>query len=212
MKVISIQIGKPRIVEWRGRQVSTSIFKSPVAGPVRVAQLNLVGDGQADLSVHGGTEKAIYVYSSEHYDFWRAELPETELAPGAFGENLTISDLPDEGEIYIGSQYRIGDALFRVSQPRMPCFKLGIRFGDDRMVKRFMDARRMGFYFSVVREGEIQAGDTMILEQEDHAKISVTDITRMYLREITDSSRLQAAIELESLPRSWRDFFAERMN
>src|SRR5439155_17303525 len=141
VKVISVNVGLPREVEWHGRRVLTSIWKSPKAGRVRVATLNLEGDEQSDLSVHGGEEKAVYAYPSEHYAFWRNQLPDADLPWGAFGENLTIEGLL-ESEVMTGDRIEIGSAVFVVTQPRMPCFKLGIRFGRDDMVRRFFQSRR----------------------------------------------------------------------
>ena len=153
-RVISINVGVPRAVEWRGERLMTAIFKSPIPGPVTVRSLNIDGDGQADPTVHGGARKAVYAYPSEHYDFWRGELPLADLGFGAFGENLTTEGLLETG-IAPGDTLEIGTALFEVTVPRMPCFKLGIRFERADMVKRFWQSRRCGFYLSVAREGEI---------------------------------------------------------
>src|SRR5262245_14390665 len=160
MRILSVTVGRPRDVEWRGELVRTSIWKSPVAGRVALRGVNLAGDEQSDLRVHGGPEKAVYVYPSEHYAFWRAELPGVELGFGQFGENLTSEGLL-EREISIGDRLRISNAELVVTQPRVPCFKLGIRFGRPEMVKRFLRAGRSGFYLAVVREGEIGAGDAV---------------------------------------------------
>jgi len=162
MRLVSVNVGLPRLVEWRGEMVSTAIFKSPVAGPVVVEALNLAGDRQADLTVHGGQRKAIYVYPVEHYEYWRAELPDAELAHGTFGENLTTSGL-FETEIGPGDLLEIGTALFSVTIPRMPCYKLGLRFDRLDMVKRFWLSGRCGFYLSVLREGTIATGDAIRL-------------------------------------------------
>ena len=162
VRVISVNVGRPREVEWHGRTVRTSIWKEPVAGRLRVARLNIDGDEQSDLTVHGGASKAVYAYPAEHYAFWRTELPGTGLPWGAFGENLTIEGLL-ETDVLIGDRMRIGSAELAVTQRRMPCFKLGIRFGDDGMVKRFMQSQRTGFYFAVTREGEIGSGDEIII-------------------------------------------------
>ena len=156
MGVVSVNVGLPRDVLWRGRAVTTGIFKSPVEGSVRMSTLNLEGDGQADLTVHGGTSKAVYVYPAEHYDFWRGELPDMKLSWGHFGENLTTRGLLEDA-VHIGDVFRIGSALTRVTEPRMPCFKLGIRFGRADMVKLFLAARRTGFYLAVLEEGAVEA-------------------------------------------------------
>ena len=177
MKIVSINVGRPRNVEWRGKIVSTSIFKEPVAGPVRLQRLNLAGDEQADLSVHGGANKAVYVYPSEHYAYWRKELPGVELPWGAFGENLTTEGL-SESTLQIGDRLIIGSAELRVTQPRMPCFKLAIRFGRPDMVKRFQQSGRSGFYLSVLREGVLTAGDSIRVVPQEEASLTVAEYFR----------------------------------
>lgn len=179
MKLISVNVGLPRELEWRGRHVRTSIWKSPREGRVRVGKLNVDGDGQSDLSVHGGPQKAVYAYPSEHYEFWRAELPDAELEWGAFGENLTTEGLL-EPEVMMGDWIRIGSAEFEVTQPRMPCFKLGIRFGRDDMVKRFLHSGRSGFYLAVVREGDVAAGDGIEFTARDPRGLSVAAMAARY--------------------------------
>lgn len=210
MKLLSINVGLPRAVEWRGKSVLTSIFKSPVSGRVRVKKLNLEGDQQSDLTVHGGAEKAIYVYPSEHYAFWRNELPDLEFPLGAFGENLTSEGLAEES-VHIGDRFRAGSAEFVVTQPRMPCFKLGIRFNRPDMVKRFLRSGRTGFYLAVLREGEIVAGDPVELVAEDNQHFSVADVTRLYAADAADQALLRRASELPALPESWRAYFRERI-
>src|SRR6266478_2351379 len=158
MKVVSVNLGLPRTVQWKGKAVSTGIFKEPVSGRVALRSLDFDGDRQADLSVHGGPSKAVYVYPAEHYAYWRQELPDMTLPWGMFGENLTTEGL-QEDTLQIGDRFRIGSTEVVVTQPRMPCFKLGLRFGRDDMVKRFLASFRTGFYFSVAAEGEVAAGD-----------------------------------------------------
>ena len=158
MRVLSVNVGMPRLVEYMGELLATGIFKGPVAGPVRVNELNLEGDGQADLRVHGGRYKAVYVYPSEHYEFWRSELPDTELVWGAFGENLTTEGII-ESDVRAGDRINIGTASFSVTQPRYPCFKLGIRFGRKDIIRRFAKSGRSGFYLSVEKTGELKTGD-----------------------------------------------------
>ena len=174
MQVISINVGLPREVEWRDEIVRTSIFKTPVSGRVRVDRLNIEGDRQSDLTVHGGINKAVYVYPSEHYEFWRNELPDFELPWGAFGENLTTTGL-SEDDVHLGDRYGIGSAEFVVTQPRMPCFKLTIRFGRADMIKRFYRSGRSGFYFAVAKEGEIGAGDAISLLSRDPDAITIAE-------------------------------------
>ena len=174
MKLISVNTGKPRSVDNGGKKVRTSIWKSPREGRVAVKTLNLDGDKQSDLRVHGGPRKAVYIYPSEHYEYWRRELPDTELPWGAFGENLTTSGLL-EGEVRVGDRLAIGTAEFQVTQSRQPCFKLGIRFGSDAMLKRFIDSDRCGFYVSVVREGDVGAGDAITVVARDAGGMTVTE-------------------------------------
>ena len=175
MKIISVNVGRPRQIDWRGRRVTTSIWKTPVKGRLRVGALNLEGDEQSDLSVHGGSDKAVYAYPAEHYDFWRSELPKIEFPFGAFGENLTIEGLL-EAEVMIGDRYEIGSAEFQVTQPRLPCFKLAIRFGRDDMIKRFLRSGRTGFYLAVLREGVIESGDAIQFAGGDENAQSVARV------------------------------------
>ena len=209
MEIISVNVGLPREVDWKGKTVRTGIFKEPVSVRVMLRSLNLEGDGQADLTVHGGLEKAVYVYPFEHYDYWRSELPDTELTLGNFGENFTTTGLREE-ELNIGDRFAIGNVKLMVTQPRMPCYKLGIRFGQPDMVKRFLASRRTGFYFSVLQEGEVGAGDTLELVSRDANNITVADITQLYVREEDNPELLQRAAQLEALPASWRDYFQQQ--
>ncbi|MEP7223540.1 MAG: MOSC domain-containing protein [Actinomycetota bacterium] len=211
MEIVSVNTGAPREIEWRGDVVRTSIFKEPVVGPVAVRRLNLDGDEQSDLSVHGGPNKAVYAYQAEHYEFWRNELPEAELGWGSFGENLTIVGLPREDGISIGDRLRAGSALFAVTQPRLPCFKLSTRFGRADMVKRFLASGRTGFYFSVVEEGVVAAGDEVEFVSRDPGRVSVADVTRLYAHDRRDLETMRRAAALEALPGDWRRWFAERV-
>ena len=210
MKLLSVNAGLPREVEWRGRLVKTSIWKSPISGRVAVRELNLKGDAQSDLTVHGGPEKAIYVYPSEHYAFWRTELPEMELHWGAFGENFTTEGLL-EPTAMIGDQIRIGSAEFRITQPRMPCFKLGIRFGRDDMVKRFLQSGTTGFYLAVTREGEVGAGDPIEFIAQNQSRLSVAEVSSLYARDADNQALLRRAAETAALPESWREYFRKRL-
>jgi MOSC domain-containing protein YiiM len=205
MKLLSIQVGLPREVRWQRRTVSTGIFKEPVQGPVMMRTLNLDGDRQADLSVHGGTHKAVYVYPGEHYGPWRAELPGVELPWGAFGENFTTEGLVED-EVHIGDRFRIGEAEVLVTQPRMPCFKLGIRFGDPEMVNRFLESRRSGFYLAVLREGRVEAGDAVELLGRDPNLVTVDEVNRLFLGE-QDDDALARALQVEALPDGWKVHF-----
>jgi MOSC domain-containing protein YiiM len=210
LKLLSVNVGMPREVDWHGKLVRTSIFKSPVLGPVRVATLNLEGDKQSDLTVHGGVHKAVYVYPSEHYLFWHEEIPDLELPWGMFGENFTTEGLL-EGAVNIGDRFRVGSAEFVVTQPRMPCYKLGIRFGRPEIVKRFLQSGRSGFYFSVLEEGQVTAGDSVERITGDEHDVTVTDIVNLYKADETHQDLLRRASELHALPPFWRDYFRERL-
>jgi len=210
MKLLSVNVGLPRDIEWKGKVVRTSIFKAPVDGPVRVARLNLEGDQQSDLSVHGGIDKAVYAYPSEHYPFWRRELLGIDLPWGIFGENFTTEGLLEE-TVHIGDRFRVGSTELVVAQPRMPCFKLGIRFNRPDIVKRFLHSGRSGFYFSVVREGKVTAGDSIELLKGDEHGVTVADVVNLYRRDATNQDLLRRVSELPSLPKSWREYFRRRL-
>lgn len=207
MKVVSVNVGLPREVEWNGKTISTGIYKEPVDGSIALKNLNLEGDGQADLTVHGGPNMAVYVYSANHYGFWKKRLPSHELNWGAFGENLTVEGCLDD-EVCIGDRFQVGTAEAQVTQPRVPCFKLGIRFGDQGMVKQFMDSGRFGFYLRVLKEGVIQAGDPIKKLSQDHAKITVSDLMALY-QNPDRQDLLNKVVHLEALPESWRTHFEQ---
>lgn len=179
-KVLSVCVSKPKIVEWRDELVSTGIFKLPVEGVVKVSKTNLQGDQQADLTVHGGPDKAVYGYPSEHYAYWKDQLPHRDLPMGMFGENLTTQGLSEEN-LCIGDKLQIGSAVLVVTQPRLPCFKLGIKFGDEKIIRQFYKSGRWGFYFSVLEEGELAAGDEIKSIGQDGLKVKVTDVIRVLL-------------------------------
>lgn len=212
MQVVSVNVGLPRDVEWQGKTVSTGIFKTAVSGPVAVRTLNLEGDGQADLSVHGGVTKAVYAYPTEHYAFWREELPGTDLPWGTFGENVSTTELSEE-DIQIGDEFRIGTVRLRVTEPRMPCYKLGIRFNRADIVKRFLRSQRSGFYFAVLREGWIQAGDEIapIKKRSQSGSVSVADVTRLYATDRDNVELLRRVVALEALGENWRTYFQHRL-
>jgi MOSC domain-containing protein YiiM len=210
MRILSLNVGLPREVTWQGKLVTTGIFKEPVKGPVMLRKLNLDGDQQADLTVHGGVSKAVYAYPSEHYGYWRAELPGVDLPWGMFGENFTTEGLLEEA-VYIGDRFRIGDTEVTVTEPRMPCYKLGIKFGRADIIKRFLASRRTGFYFAVVREGMVSAGDAIELIGREQQAISVADITRLYAFEKADVKGLRRAVQVEALPESWRGYFQHQL-
>ena len=210
MHIISVNVGLPREVHWKGRRVSTGIFKQPVDGRVVARRLNLDGDRQADLTVHGGAEKALYAYPAEHYDYWRQELPGVALPWGMFGENLTIWGLLED-VVNVGDRFRVGAALLQATQPRLPCYKLGLRFGREDMVRRFLASERYGWYFAVFEEGEVGAGDTIQRVHRDPHDITVADIARLYLHERDNVAMLQRAVEHEGLPEGWRTYFQEQL-
>jgi MOSC domain-containing protein YiiM len=215
MKLISVNCGLPREVDWHGTSVTTSIFKEPVSGRVALRTLNLDGDRQSDLTVHGGEHKAVYCYPIGHYAYWREELPGRDLPLGAFGENFTIEDGPDEDSVYIGDRFSVGTAEVVVTQPRLPCYKLGIRFGNDAMVKWFLASGRTGFYLAVTREGEVGVGDEMKLLSQEPNSIPISVITRLYIAREYDSEDLrqvQKARDLSALPDSWKQWLWERAN
>ncbi len=210
MQVISVNVGQPREVVWKGQKVLTGIFKEPVEGRIAVRRLNLEGDRQADLTVHGGPEKAIYVYPSEYYTFWREQFPEMDLPWGMFGENLTIAGLLDE-TVHIGDRFQVGSAHVMVTQPRLPCYKLGLKFGRDDMLKRFLRSKLTGFYFSVLKEGNVAANDPIRLLHRDEHQVKVVDITRLYHEDKHNRELLQRAVAVEALPEAWRDYFLQRL-
>jgi MOSC domain-containing protein YiiM len=210
MKLVSVNVGLPREIVYKGRTITTGIFKAPVNGRIQARRLNLDGDRQADLTVHGGPEKAVYVYPAEHYAYWREELPDTQMDYSMFGENFTCTGL-SEDEVNIGDFFRIGSATFQVTQPRMPCYKLAAKFQRDDMLKRFLKSMRTGFYFSVVAEGEVGAGDTLEPISRDAAGVTVTDITRLYIAKGKDQDALRRAVQVEALPASWRDYFLDQL-
>ena len=210
MKVLAVSVGRPREVQWRGRSVQTSIFKTPISRRLNVVHDNVEGDEQSDLSVHGGPEKAVYAYPMEHYDFWRRELPGVELPWGAFGENFTTEGLL-EVDVWIGDRYRIGTTELVVTQPRMPCYKLPIRFGQPDVVRRFLESRRSGFYLAVVREGDVGAGDAIERLGRSDTPLTVEDVVSLYATDSKNQAMLANASDHPSLPVAWREYFRKRL-
>jgi len=197
--------------------VTTAIFKEPVGGRVALRKLNLDGDRQADLTVHGGEHKAVYCYALAHHDYWKKELPGRELPMGMFGENFTIDDGGEgllEESVHLGDRFSIGTAEVAVTQPRLPCYKLGVRFESDDMVKRFLASGRTGFYVAVLREGEVGAGDEMKVIAREANAIAVSEITRLYVAKRFGEAEIRAvrrALRVEELPESWKEYFRERL-
>jgi MOSC domain-containing protein YiiM len=213
MKLVSVNTGLPREVTWHGRIVTTGIFKQPVEGRVRLRKLNLDGDRQADLTVHGGEHKAVYCYPVAHYEYWKKELPGRELPMGMFGENFTADSLLEDS-VHLGDRFSIGSAEVIVTQPRLPCYKLGLRFESDDMVKRFLASGRTGFYFAVSREGEVGAGDEMTRIAQDPNGVPVSEITRLYVAKRFDDADVggvRRALRVAALPESWKQYFRERL-
>jgi len=210
VRLISVCVGLPQEVIWKGRPVLTSIFKEPVTTPIMMEPLNLDGDQQADLTVHGGAEKAIYAYPMEHYAYWHQQLPEEILPWGAFGENLTVEGL-SEANVNIGDIFRIGGAEVMVTQPRFPCYKLNLKFKRDDMVKRFLNSGLSGIYFSVMKSGEIRAGDAIELLQRDEHNISVADIVQIYKQQAHENL-IRRAIAVPALAVGLRDYFSQQLS
>jgi MOSC domain-containing protein YiiM len=212
MKIVSLNLGLPREVVSHGINVTTGIFKEPAPGRVALRKLNLDGDRQADLTVHGGEFKAVYCYPLEHYDYWKRKLGR-DLPLGMFGENFTLKGML-EADVYVGDRFTAGSAEVVVTQPRLPCYKLGVRFEADDMVKLFFESRRTGFYVAVTREGEVGAGDTITRIASGAEGVSVADITRLYAAKrysAVDVAVLRRALKAATLPESWKQYFRERL-
>lgn len=210
MQLISVNVGQPRKVFWKNQVVETGIFKEAVEGRVAVGKFNIEGDRQADLTVHGGWDKAIYAYPAEHYSFWREQFLDMELPWGMFGENLTLTGLL-ENTVHIGDRFQVGTARLMVTQPRLPCLKLGMKFGRDDMVKRFLASGLTGFYFAVLREGDVAAGDSISLQQQDEHQVMVADFVRLYREDKYNLDLIRRVVAVEALPDEWRDYFQERL-
>jgi len=210
MRVLSVNVALPREVTRDGQAVTTAIFKQPVNGRVPLRRLNLDGDRQADLTVHGGPNKAVYVYPSEHYAYWATELPDRPLGWGMLGENLTTEGLL-ETAVHVGDRFRVGTAEVVVTQPRMPCYKLGIKLGRPEMVERFLASRRSGFYLAVLREGEVGAGDSIELLARDPNEVAIPDVVRIYVQDRDDVDTLQRVLQVEALPDNWRERFRQQL-
>jgi MOSC domain-containing protein YiiM len=213
MKVVSVNVGLPREVTWRGRRTTTAIYKYPLEGRVALRRLNLDGDRQADLSVHGGEHKAVYCYPLAHYEYWRGELPRRELPMGAFGENFTTDGVLEDS-VHLGDRFAIGSAEVAVTQPRLPCYKLGIRFQTDDMVKRFFASRRTGFYLAVTREGEVGAEDEIKVIARDPNGVPVSEITRLYAEKRYGEAEVESArkaLRVAALPEGWKEYLRDRL-
>ena len=210
MRLLSLNVGLPRQVRFQGELVTTGIFKEPVQGSVKLRKLNLEGDKQADLKVHGGVDKAVYAYAGEHYDYWRQELPDMSLPWGMFGENFTTEGMFEES-VNIGDQFKVGTANLIATQPRMPCYKLGVKFGSMDMIKRFLASGLTGVYFKVMKEGELEQGDEIKLIKKDENSVTVKDIVRIYTIDKDDIQTIERAIKIKDLPNGWRFHFMDQL-
>jgi MOSC domain-containing protein YiiM len=208
-RVISLNVGLPRTVNFHGQAVTTGIFKEPVKGRIKLRRLNLDGDKQADPTVHGGPDKALYAYPAEHYDYWKKRLPNIKLPWGMFGENLTTEGLLED-QVNIGDVFRVGSSDVVATQPRMPCYKLGVKFGRMDIIRQFMSSKLTGIYFRVLREGEVGAGDAIELISRDENNVTVKDIVRLVTGEGSIAT-LQRAVRIESLAEGWRQEFLEQL-
>jgi len=210
LRLLSLNVGLPRQVRFQGELVTTGIFKKPVQGSVRLRKLNLEGDKQADLKVHGGVDKAVYAYAGEHYDYWRQELPDMSLPWGMFGENFTTEGMFEES-VNIGDQFKVGTANLIATQPRMPCYKLGVKFGNMDMIKRFLASGLTGVYFKVMKEGELEQGDEIKLIKKAENSVTVKDIVRIYTIDKDDIQTIERAIKIKDLPNGWRYHFIKQL-
>ena len=210
MKLVSLNVGRPRLIVYNGKTINTGIFKQPVSGPVQLRTLSLDGDRQADLSVHGGPYKAVYGYPAEHYLFWRQAFPDADLPWGTFGENFTTSGLAED-ELHIGDRFQIGSSIVMVRQPRTPCYKLNAKFQRDDILERFLHSGRSGFYFSVEQEGLVAEGDDFLLLKRNAEGITLSEMNRLYVREKYNQDLLHKAVYTAALPEDWREYFSERL-
>jgi MOSC domain-containing protein YiiM len=210
-KILSVNVSLPKEIDFEGQRVITGIFKEPIEGRIKLRALNLDGDKQADLAVHGGPDKALYAYPIEHYGFWREVFPGMEMPYGMFGENLTIEGLM-ENEVSVGDTFEIGSSKVIATQPRMPCYKLGIKFGRMDVIKKFLASGRSGIYFKVFEEGEIGAGDPIVQIKKDTNQVAISDIARLYGKDRNDIKMMRRAIKVEALPEGWKRYFLEQIS
>jgi MOSC domain-containing protein YiiM len=209
-KILSVNVSYPKEVDFEGQKVTTGIFKEPIDGRVKLRALNLDGDKQADLTVHGGPDKAVYAYPVEHYEFWSKIYPNIEMPNGMFGENFTTEDLI-ESEVNVGDIFEIGSAKVIVTQPRMPCYKLGVKFGRMDVLKKFLASGRSGIYFKVLEEGEVGAGDPIIQIRKDTNRVGISDIVRLYATDREDIKTMRRTVKVEALPEGWKHYFNEQI-
>ena len=212
MKVLSVNVGLPRKILFNGQIITTAIFKDPVKGPLSLRKLNLDGDKQADLTVHGGIDKAVYSYPEEHYDYWRKQFPNMDLVWGMFGENFTTEGLFEDA-VNVGDQFQIGSAKLVATQPRMPCYKLGVRFGRMDVIRKFMTSGRPGIYFKVLKEGEIKTGDKIKFIKRDKNNVTVKDIVTLYINmnNLDNIETMRRATKIRDLPEGWKYEFQQKI-
>jgi MOSC domain-containing protein YiiM len=209
-KILSVNVSLPKDVDFEGQKVTTGIFKEPVKGRIMLRTLNIDGDKQADLTVHGGPDKAVYAYSVEHYEYWRKVYPNIEMPHGMFGENFTVEGLM-ESEVNIGDVFQMGSSKVIATQPRMPCYKLGVKFGCMDVLKKFLASGRSGIYFKVLEEGEVGAGDTIEQIGKDPNQITIINIVRLYTSDKEDIKTMRRAVKVEALPEGWKHYFLEQI-
>ena len=209
-KILSINVSLPKEIDFEGQKVTTGIFKEPIEGRIMLRTLNLDGDKQADLTVHGGPDKAVYAYPIEHYEFWRKVYPDMEMPNGMFGENFTIEGLI-EIDVNVGDIFRIGSSKVVATQPRMPCYKLGVKFGRMDVLKKFLASGRSGIYFKVLKEGEVGAGDLIVRIKNDTNRIGIGDIVRLYASDREDIKTMRRDVKVEALPEGWKHYFYEQI-
>jgi MOSC domain-containing protein YiiM len=212
MKVLSVNVGLPRKVLFNGQTITTAIFKDPVKGPVMLRKINLDGDKQADLTVHGGVDKAVYSYPAEHYDYWRKQYPNIDIIWGMFGENFTTEGLMED-TVNIGDQVQIGSAKLVATQPRMPCYKLGVRFGIMEIIRRFLSSGRPGIYFKVLKQGEVKTDDKIEIIEKDKNNVTVKDIVHLYINrdQVDNIETMRRAIKISALPEGWKYEFQQNI-
>lgn len=204
MKLLSIQVGKPRTVEFHGQAVTTGIFKDPIEGAVMVRKMNIDGDGQADLSVHGGADKAVYAYSMDAMTWWRQARPQDKFNAGAFGENLSLDQLSEQ-DICVGDTFRLGGAVLQAAQPRFPCYKLGVKFNDPKILRTFVKSGRPGIYFRVLEEGSITAGDELVPLDREPERFSIHRLFEIVVEKDYDPFELKRLLKIAALPESMRE-------
>ena len=209
-KLLSLNVGLPQAMNYDGATIHTGIFKRPVQGRIKLRFLNFDGDRQADLTVHGGPYKAVYGYPAEHHEFWRKELPEAELGPGAFGENLTTSGLLEQN-LHIGDRFQIGSSIVMVRQPRMPCYKLAAKFRRDDLIQKFLHSGLSGFYFSVDQEGDVAEGDSFELISSAASGITIAEMNLLFYQDKYNRGLVEKAMATDALPDTWRQYFATRL-